>query len=173
MKNINLNLSRKNFQPVLSLYFFTLSASLLGFSIYLFLEAVSIVPSKITTWSGEGLLWALVTFFAGLFIGYLPVEFFNSYSINLNSFKDLVTSILYSIVISLFFLVIFQLLIPKNPSVLLEIYNITNAVSLSGFIVVPGILFLTDYFKNSIFILEKFRFSITLFFWTVSIQIFL
>ena len=46
MKNINLNLSRKNFQPVLSLYFFTLSASLLGFSIYLFLEAVSIVPSK-------------------------------------------------------------------------------------------------------------------------------
>ena len=67
----------------------------------------------------------------------------------------------------------FQLLIPKNPSVLLEIYNITNAVSLSGFIVVPGILFLTDYFKNSIFILEKFRFSITLFFWTVSIQIFL
>ena len=75
MKNINLNLSRKNFQPVLSLYFFTLSASLLGFSIYLFLEAVSIVPSKITTWSGEGLLWALVTFLRGSLLDIFLLNF--------------------------------------------------------------------------------------------------
>jgi len=173
MNTKNLNISNENFSPVLSLYLFTLASGVLGYSIYLFLEALSLVEIKIISWSGQGLLWGLLTLLLGLFIGFLPIEFFRSFTLSINSFKDLLATIVYSIVISLFFLLLFQFTIPNNNLVLTGIKNVANAVSFSGFIAVPGVLFLSNYFDDKYLFLDKFRFPITFLFWIISIQIFL
>ena len=173
MNTSNFKLSNENFNPILSLYLFTLSTGVLGFSMYLFLESLSLVEIKIITWSGQGLFWGLITLLLGLFIGFLPIEFFKTFSININSFKDLLATIVYSIVISLFFLILFQFIIPKNNIVLTEIKNISNAVSFSGFIAVPSILFLSNYFVDKFIFLDRFRFSIVFLIWSISIQLFL
>ena len=173
MNTSNFKLSNENFNPILSLYLFTLSTGVLGFSIYLFLESLSLVEIKIISWSGQGLFWGLITLLLGLFIGFLPIEFFKAFSININSFKDLLATIVYSIVISLFFLILFQFIIPKNNIVLTEIKNISNAVSFSGFIAVPSVLFLSNYFVERFLFLDRFRFSIVFLIWSISIQLFL
>ena len=173
MNTNNLKISNENFNPVLSLYLFTLASGLLGYSTYLFLESLSLVEIKIISWSGQGLLWGLLTLLLGLFIGFLPIEFFRSFTLRINSFKDLLVTIVYSIVISLFFLLLFQFTIPNNNLVLTGIKNIANAVSFSGFITVPSLLFLVNYFQEKLLFLEKFRFSIIFLIWILSIQLFL
>lgn len=173
MDTNRLTISNENLKPILSLYLFTLASGVLGFSLYLFLESLALVEIKVITWNGQGLLWGLITLLCSLFIGFLPIEFFRSFILKIESFKDLLATIIYSILVSLFFLLLFQFLIPNNSNVLAGVKNIITAVSFSGFIVVPIVLFLSNYFEQKLIFLEKFRFSIVHFFWILSIQLFL
>ena len=75
----NISISKNKIFPVLSLYFFVLGASLLGFSVYLFLESVGLVEKTLINWNGQGLFWTTITFFSSLFILFIPIEFFNQY----------------------------------------------------------------------------------------------
>jgi len=163
----------KNFLSILGLYFFSLGATLSGYSFYLLLEAIGIIDRKIITWNGQGLFWFLILFFTGLFILFIPVEFFNVFKTYNTSFKDLIMNIIYSILISLFFLVVFQYSFKVENSILNDISSIGKAVSFAGFISVPLVLFLQHTLRSALVIIDKISYGFTLFVWIISAQIFL
>ena len=71
----NISLNRKQIISVLGLYCFVLGTSLLGFSVYLFLESSGIVNEVLISWSGQGLFWSFITLFVSIFILFVPIEF--------------------------------------------------------------------------------------------------
>ena len=103
---LNFRFESKNFLSIFGLYLFSLGAVLLGYSLYLLLEATESIERKIITWSGQGLFWSLILFFIALFILFIPVEFLNVFKIYNSTFKDLIFNIIYSIGISLLSLVL-------------------------------------------------------------------
>ncbi|MAE33508.1 MAG: hypothetical protein CL493_04210 [Actinobacteria bacterium] len=169
----SLNLNRRLVLTVVSLYCFAFGTALLGFSIYLFLESSGFVNQAFISWTGQGLFWSLITLFVSLFILFLPVEFFNEYFIENSSFKNLLTNIVSVIFISLFFLVIFQILLRNQNIFVNEYLVIARAVSFSGFIAIPLILFLFHNFGKNILFIKKYSYSLVLIIWIVSTQIFL
>ena len=157
---------------VVGLYCFVLGTSLLGFSVYLFLESSGFVNQEFISWSGQGLFWSLITFFISLFVLFVPVEFFNEYFIENRSFKNLLTNIISVIFVSLFFLVVFQLLLRNQNIFINEYLAIARAVSFSGFIAIPLILFLLHNFGKNLHLVNKYSYSVILIIWIASTQIF-
>tara|TARA_B100001029_G_scaffold77405_1_gene63333 strand:+ start:575 stop:1117 length:543 start_codon:yes stop_codon:yes gene_type:complete len=170
---INFKFEGRNFRSIFGLYLFSLGAVISGYSIYLLLEATLTVERNVITWSGQGLFWSLILFFLALFILFIPVEFLNVFRIYNATFQDLIFNIIYSIVISLASLMLFQFFITTNTFVMSDISAIGKAVSFSGFIAVPLILFLQHSLRNSLAIIDHMSYSFTLFVWIVSSQIFL
>jgi len=173
-------INSENFSPnkvqvvsVFGLYCFVLGTSLLGFSIYLFLESSGYVNQNFITWSGQGLFWGFTTFFISLFILFIPIEFFNQYYIENRSFKNLLTNIVSVIFVSLLFLVAFQLLLRNQNIFVNEYLIIARAVSFSGFISIPLVLFLFHNFGRNIYLIDKYSYSLVLIVWIFSTQIFL
>ena len=174
------NLDRKNLSPnkiqilsVIGLYCFALGTSLLGFSIYLFLESAGFVDQLFISWNGQGLFWSLITLFISLFILFLTVEFFNKYFIENRSFKNLLTNIVSVIFVSLFFLIVFQVLLRDQNIFVNEYLVIARAVSFSGFIAIPLVLFIFHNFGKNIYLINNYSYSLVLFIWIISTQIFL
>ena len=73
-----ISLNKNQIFPVMGLYCFVLGTSLLGFSVYLFLESSGFVEQVFINWSGQGLFWSFITLFISLFVLFIPVEFFSS-----------------------------------------------------------------------------------------------
>ena len=174
MNNQNfMSLNFRQLKTTLSLYFFTLGTCMLGFSLYLFLESTNFSERLITTWSGQSLFWSILIFFVSLFLLFLPIEFFASFKILNNSFGDLIANIVLTILTSLFFLIFFQILLPNETLILQEIVSLTRAVSFSGFIVIPVLIFILNNLQKKFSNLDRFTFNILLFCWIVSSQFFL
>ena len=77
------------------------------------------------------------------------------------------------IFISLLSLVFFQFFLnPTNP-VLQDLVDIGKAVSFSGFIAIPLILFLQHNLKRNIGFSDELSYSMTYFLWVISSQLFL
>ena len=169
----NLSLNRSQVFSVVGLYCFVLGTSLLGFSIYLFLESSGFVQQALINWSGQGLFWSFITLFISLFVLFIPVEFFDEYFIENRSFKNLLTNIVSVIFVSLFFLVVFQILLRNQNLFLNEYLVIARAVSFSGFIAIPLVLFLFHNFGKNLYIINKYSYSLILIIWIISTQIFL
>jgi len=169
----NLNISKSQIVPIISLYFFVLGTSLLGFSVYLFLESAGIVEKIFINWNGQGLFWSFVTFFSSLFVLFVPIEFFDKYIIENRSFRNLLTNIVSVIFISLFFLILFQVLLRNQNIFLNEYLVIARAVSFSGFIAIPLLLFIFHNFGRNINLINNNMYSLTLIFWILTTQIFL
>ncbi len=177
-QNINNEISSLSFQKqnlfsMLGLYFFSLGSSILGYSAYLFLESFGLVQQKIISWNGQGLFWFLILFCIAIFILFIPIEFLNIFKIYNNSFKDLLINIISVIVISVTFLVFFQFFINARNQILFDLVDIGKSTSFSGFITIPLILFIHHNIKNRINFSDYFSFSLLLFAWIISSQIFL
>jgi len=168
-----LSLNKLQFLSVLSLYFFTLGTAILGFSVYLFTEASGIAEKNLIDWSGQGLFWSLISLFISIFILFIPIEFFNSYKILNRSFKDLIANIVSVILISLICLVLFQVFLSSDNKFFSQYLILARAVSFSGFIAIPLVLFLLHNFGKNIYFFEKYAFSVVLFIWVITSQIFL
>ena len=125
----NLSINRSQIASVIGLYCFVLGTSLLGFSVYLFLESSGIVIKALASWSGQGLFWSFITLFVSIFILFIPVEFFNEYFIENKSFRNLLTNVVSVIFVSLFFLVLFQILLRNQNVFVNEYLVIARAVS--------------------------------------------
>ena len=169
----NLSLNKSQVFSVIGLYCFVLGTSLLGFSIYLFLESSGFVDQSFISWSGQGLFWSFITLFISVFVLFIPVEFFSEYFIENRSFKNLLTNIVSVIFVSLLCLVIFQVLLRNQNVFLSEYLVIARAVSFSGFIAIPLVLFLFHNFGKNLYIIDKYSYSLVLIIWIISTQIFL
>lgn len=169
----NISLNKNQIFPVIGLYFFVLGTSLLGLSVYLFLESSGIVEQALINWSGQGLFWSFITLFISLFVLFIPVEFFSEYFIENRSFKNLLTNVVAVIFVSLFFLIVFQVLLRNQNVFVTEYLVIARAVSFSGFIAIPLVLFLFHNFGRNLYIINKYSYSLILIIWIISTQIFL
>ena len=169
----SISLNKNQIFPVMGLYCFVLGTSLLGFSVYLFLESSGFVEQVFINWSGQGLFWSFITFFISLFILFIPIEFFSEYFIENRSFKNLLTNVVSVIFVSLFFLIVFQVLLRNQNVFVTEYLVIARAVSFSGFITIPLVLFLFHNFGRNLYIINKYSYSLILIIWIISTQIFL
>ena len=170
---LNFRFESKNFLSIFGLYLFSLGAILSGYSLYLLLESVGRTERIIISWTGQGLFWFLILFLISIFILFIPVEFLNVFRVYNSSFKDLIINIIYSIFISLFFLILFQYSINLETLILDDISSIGKAVSFSGFISVPIILFLLHSLRNTVKLLDRFSYSFVLLTWILSSQLFI
>ena len=171
--NISFRFESKNFFSIFGLYLFSLGAGVAGYSLYILLEVIGRVDRNIITWNGQGLFWTLILFFLGLFILFIPVEFFNVLRVYNATFKDLILNIIYSIFISLAFLIIFQYFLSPTNLILNDISSIAKAVSFAGFIAIPIILFIQHSLRNKMIIIDKISYGFTLLVWMISSQIFI
>ena len=171
--DLNFRFESKNFLSIFGLYLFSLGAILSGYSLYLLLESVGRTEIIIISWTGQGLFWFLILFLISIFILFIPVEFLNVFRVYNSSFKDLIINIIYSIFISLFFLILFQYSINLETLILNDISSIGKAVSFSGFISVPIILFLLHSLRNTVNLLDRFSYSFVLLTWILSSQLFI
>ena len=169
----NISLNRSQVFSVIGLYCFVLGTSLLGFSVYLFLESSGFVSQAFINWTGQGLFWSLITFFISVFVLFIPVEFLNEYFIENRSFKDLLTNIISVIFVSLFFLVVLQVLLRNQNVFINEYLAVARAVSFSGFIAIPLVLFIFHNFGKNLYLINKYSYSLILIIWILSTQVFL
>ena len=169
----NISFNRNQVFSVIGLYCFVLGTSLLGFSVYLFLESSGFVSQIFISWSGQGLFWSLITFFISLFILFIPVEFLNEYFLENRSFKNLLTNIISVIFVSLFFLVLLQILLRNQNVFINEYLAVARAVSFSGFIAIPLVLFIFHNFGKNLYLINKYSYSLILIIWILSTQAFL
>lgn len=169
----NISFNRNQVFSVIGLYCFVLGTSLLGFSVYLFLESSGFVSQIFISWSGQGLFWSLITFFVSLFVLFIPVEFLNEYFIENRSFKDLLTNVISVIFVSLFFLVVLQILLRNQNVFINEYLAVARAVSFSGFISIPLVLFIFHSFGKNLHLIDKYSYSLILVIWILSTQVFL
>ena len=169
----NLSLNKSQVFSVMGLYCFVLGTSLLGFSIYLFLESSGFVDQAFISWSGQGLFWSFITLFISIFVLFIPVEFFNEYFIENRSFKNLLTNIVSVIFVSLLCLVIFQVLLRNQNVFVSEYLVIARAVSFSGFIAIPLVLSYFITLEKNLYIINKYSYSLVLIIWIISTQLFL
>jgi len=169
----NISLNRNQVISVIGLYCFVLGTSLLGFSVYLFLESSGFVSQAFISWSGQGLFWSFITFFISLFVLFIPVEFLNEYFLENRSFKNLLTNIISVIFVSLFFLVVLQILLRNQNVFINEYLAVARAVSFSGFIAVPLVLFMFHNFGKNLYLINKYSYSLILIIWILSTQVFL
>ena len=169
----SLNFQKKYFFSVFGLYLFSLGTTILGYSTYLLLESVGIVEKSVITWNAQGLFWFLILFCVSLFVLFVPVEFFNIYKIHNLTFKDLIINIIFVILTSLVSLIFFQFFLNPSNLIMSDIIDIGKAVSFSGFIAIPLILFLQHNLKRTVGFSDSFSYSLTYFAWVISSQIFL
>ena len=147
--------------------------SLLGYSVYLLFESIGLIEQTIITWSAQGLFWFLILFCTALFILFIPVEFLNTYKIFNSTFKDLILNIVFIIFTSLLFLIVFQFFLTPSNNIISDIIDIGKAISFSGFIALPILLFLKHNIIRTINLSDNLSFNVCLFVWIISSQIFL
>ena len=173
ISNFDLGFQAKNFYSILGLYIFSLGSLVGGFSFYLLLESTGFVDSKIISWTGQGLFWFLILFFVSIFLLFIPIEFLNVFKLYNSNFRDLVSNILYVILFSLFSLLIFQFCLSSETQILNDLKSIARAVSFSGFIAIPLVLFGQHSLRNTVPFIDRLSYGITLIFWVFTAQIFL
>ena len=173
INNLDLGFQAKNFYSILGLYIFSLGSLVGGFSFYLLLESTGFIDSKIISWNGQGLFWFLILFFLSIFLLFIPIEFLNVFKLYNSNFKDLVLNILYVILFSLVSLLIFQFLLSADTQIFYNLKSIARAVSFSGFIAIPLVLFAQHSFRESLPFIDQASYGITLIFWVIASQIFL
>ena len=169
----SLNFQKKYFFSIFGLYLFSLGTTILGYSVYLLLESFGVVDKSVISWNAQGLFWFLILFCLALFVLFIPVEFFNVFKIYNLTFKDLIINIIFVILTSLITLIIFQFLLNPSSLIIKDIIDIGKAVSFSGFIAIPLILFLQHNLKRTIDFSDTFSYSMMHFAWVMSSQIFL
>ena len=169
----SLNFQKKYFFSIFGLYLFSLGTTILCYSVYLLLESFGVVDKSVISWNAQGLFWFLILFCLALFVLFIPVEFLNVFKIYNLTFKDLIINIIFVILTSLVTLIVFQFLLNPSSLIIRDIIDIGKAVSFSGFIAIPLILFLQHNLKRTIDFSDTFSYSMMHFAWVMSSQIFL
>tara|TARA_Y100000992_G_C21192097_1_gene456070 strand:+ start:31 stop:573 length:543 start_codon:yes stop_codon:yes gene_type:complete len=177
-QNLNKEISaisfeKKYFYSIFGLYLFSIGTTILGYSIYLLLESLGLVTKSVISWNAQGLFWFMILFSVSLFILFIPIEFLNTFKIYNLTFKDLILNIIFVILTSLLSLVFFQFFLNPSNLIMNDVIDIGKAISFSGFIAIPLILFLQHNFKRTVGFSDNLSYALTYFLWVLSSQLFL
>ena len=79
---------------ILNLYLLTIGSMILGFSVYIGLEALERTTRKYVNWTGEGMLWLFILLFISIFILFIPSDLLKlKYKINFNQHQMILKAI--------------------------------------------------------------------------------
>ena len=163
----------KNILNIVSLFLLSFASSLLGYSGYLFLEAVSFVEREYSSWSGEALMWSLILFFAALFILFIPVELKLIKKDNSADFQNVIGRILVTVTLSILILFLSSALFAGRNAIMQNIYLILRAYAFSGLVFVNIGTFLIWWASSKLEILNRYSFTLTGTIWILGTLIFI
>ena len=163
----------KNILNIVSLFFLSFASSLLGYSVYLFLEAFSFIEKEYSSWSGEALMWSLILFFAALFILFIPVELKLIKKDNSADFQNVIGRILVTVTLSILILFLSSALFAGRNAIMQNIYLILRAYAFSGLVFVNIGTFLIWWASSKLEILDRYSFTLTGTIWILGTLIFI
>ena len=97
----------------------------------------------------------------------------SAFKLHISTFKDLILNVVFVIIVSLTFLIFFQFALNPENLILFDVIEIGTALSFSGFISVPLVLFIFHNLVRNSLINENLGYSLTLIIWILTSQIFL
>ena len=170
--NIQGNFVRNMFN-IFSIFLLSFSSSLLGYSAYLFLEAFSLIEVKYSSWSGEALMWALILFFASLFILFIPIELKLIKKDESSDFQNVLGRIVITVILSVLLLFVSSVFFMGNNIILQNIYLILRAFAFSGLVFVNIASFLLWWISDRITIFNTYSLTITGIIWVLGSMLFI
>ena len=93
------------------------------------------------------------------------IRYINFFKLVNKTFTELISNILFTILISIVFLVLFQIFIPNSLNVSQEVGDLFQATSFAGFILVPISLFVLNNLATRYSFFDNFGFSLILIIW--------
>ncbi len=162
-----------NLSNIVSLFLLSFSSSLLGYSVYLLLEAFSLIDKKYSSWNGEALMWALVLFFAALFVLFIPVELKLIKKDDASDFQSVIARIFITVILSILILAISSFFFAGRNAIIHNIYLILRAYAFSGLVFVNVGTFLIWWGSNKLDILKTYSFTLTGAIWVLGTLIFI
>ncbi len=163
----------KNILNIVSLFFLSFASSLLGYSVYLFLEAFSFIEKEYSSWSGEALMWSLILFFAALFLLFIPLELKLIKKDNSADFQNVIGRILVTVILSILILFLSSALFAGRNAIMQNIYLILRAYAFSGLVFVNIGTFLIWWASSKLEILDRYSFTLTGTIWILGTLIFI
>ena len=163
----------KNILNIVSLFFLSFASSLLGYSVYLFLEAFSFIEKEYSSWSGEALMWSLILFFAALFLLFIPLELKLIKKDNSADFQNVIGRILITVILSILILFLSSALFAGRNAIMQNIYLILRAYAFSGLVFVNIGTFLIWWASSKLEILDRYSFTLTGTIWILGPLIFI
>jgi len=163
----------KNILNIVSLFFLSFASSLLGYSVYLFLEAFSFIEKEYSSWSGEALMWSLILFFAALFLLFIPLELKLIKKDNSADFQNVIGRILITVILSILILFLSSALFAGRNAIMQNIYLILRAYAFSGLVFVNIGTFLIWWASSKLEILNRYSFTLTGTIWILGTLIFI
>tara|TARA_B100000131_G_scaffold166781_1_gene161217 strand:+ start:4356 stop:4895 length:540 start_codon:yes stop_codon:yes gene_type:complete len=163
----------KNILNIVSLFFLSFASSLLGYSVYLFLEAFSFIEKEYSSWSGEALMWSLILFFAALFLLFIPLELKLIKKDNSADFQNVIGRILITVILSILILFLSSALFAGRNAIMQNIYLILRAYAFSGLVFVNIGTFLIWWASSKLEILDRYSFTLTGTIWILGTLIFI
>ena len=170
--NIQGNFVRNMFN-IFSIFLLSFSSSLLCYSAYLFLEAFSLIEVKYSSWSGEALMWALILFFASLFILFIPIELKLIKKDESSDFQNVLGRIVITVILSVLLLFVSSVFFMGNNIILQNIYLILRAFAFSGLVFVNIASFLLWWISDRITIFNTYSLTITGIIWVLGSMLFI
>lgn len=163
----------RNISNIVSLFLLSFSSSLLGYSVYLLLEAFSLIDKKYSSWNGEALMWGLIIFFVALFVLFIPVELKLIKKDDASDFQSVISTIFLTVVLSILILFLSSFFFAGRNVIIHNIYLILRAYAFSGLVFVNIGTFLIWWGSSKLDFLQKYSFTFTGTIWVLGTLIFI
>ena len=151
----------RNMLNTLSIFLLSFASSMLGYSLYLFMEAFSLIKVKYSSWSGEALMWALILLFISLFILFIPIELRLIKWDNSSDFQNVLGRIVTTVIVSMGLLFLSSLFFQDSNVILQNINIILRAFAFSGLVFVNIVSFLIWWGSSNFNQLNKYSLTLT------------
>ena len=162
-----------NMFNIFSIFLLSFASSLLGYSAYLFLEAFALIEIKYSSWSGEALMWALILFFASLFILFIPIELKLIKKDESSDFQNVLGRIVITVILSVLLLFVSSVFFIGKNIILQNIYLILRAYAFSGLVFVNIASFLLWWISERVTVFKTYSLTITGIIWVLGSLLFI
>ena len=163
----------RNMLNIVSIFLLSFASSILGYSIYLFMEAFSLIEIKYSSWSGEALMWGLILLFASLFILFIPIELRLIKWDKSSDFQNVLGRIITTVILSIGLLFMSSLFFKESNIILQNLNVILRAFAFSGLVFVNIVSFLIWWGSSSFGKLNRYSLTLTGTAWVLGSLVFI